>query len=456
VGGLGVEQILALAPDAASVKAARGLARPGPWSDTGATETLLWGSCQGSGKKPYQVSVDLTGPSAKCSCPSRKFPCKHGLALLLLWAGGHVGAGGQVAGFAAEWVEEREARAEKAQAKAAAPKAPPDPKAQAARRASRERLISAGLDDLDVLLADVVRQGLAAARNLPFAFWDGAARRLVDAQAPAIGNQVRELAGIVAAGDPEGAAVDGAGWAGRALAEMGRLHLAVEAWRRRDALPAPTRADLDVFLGVPVPTEVVREGLAVTDAWLVLGVREDEDARIRSQRTWLRGLRTGSFALLLDFAAGGQPMPVANVVGSLLHAEVFTYPGTPPCRVLVNGPVRPEAETGLVLSAATSTADRLATGLERVGTWRAANPFAGPLPLHVRDVQVLRHPSPAGSWTLLMVDEDGVLPARADAEVEQVLARTGGAPVTVVGEHTEQGVHLLSVHAEAGAPMVPL
>ena len=57
------QQVAALAPDASSLAAARRLARPGPWSDTGSTDTLVWGKCQGSGKTPYQVSVDLTGPA---------------------------------------------------------------------------------------------------------------------------------------------------------------------------------------------------------------------------------------------------------------------------------------------------------------------------------------------------------------------------------------------------------
>ena len=451
-----MEQILALAPDPSSAKAARGLARPGPWSETGATETLLWGSCQGSGKKPYQVSVDLTGPSAKCSCPSRKFPCKHGLALLLLWAGGHVGPGAEVAGFAAEWVDERAARAEKAATKAATPKAPVDPKTQAARRASRERSVDAGLDDLDVVLADVIRQGLASARTLPYAFWDGAARRLVDAQAPAIATHVRELASTVAAGEADGAASGGGAWAGRALGELGRLHLAVEAWRHRGALPPAPRADLEVFLGLPVATEVVRQGPPMRDAWLVLGVREDGEARLRSQRTWLRGLHSGAFVLLLEFAAGGQPMPVPNMVGSLLAAELVAYPGSPPWRVLVEGSISPEVDIEVVRAASAGSADRLSTGLERIGTWRAANPFAGPLPLHARDVQILRHPTPTGLWSLLLVHEDGVLPARSDADVNQILARTGGHPVTIAGEHTSEGVHLLSVHAETDAAMVPL
>ena len=67
------------APDASSLTAARKLAVPGPWSETGSTDTLVWGQCQGSGRTPYQVSIDLAGPAYRCSCPSRKFPCKHAL-----------------------------------------------------------------------------------------------------------------------------------------------------------------------------------------------------------------------------------------------------------------------------------------------------------------------------------------------------------------------------------------
>lgn len=81
------QQVAGAAPDASSLAAARRLARPGPWSETGSTETLLWGKCQGSGRTPYQVSIDLTGPAFRCSCPSRKFPCKHGLGLMVLASG---------------------------------------------------------------------------------------------------------------------------------------------------------------------------------------------------------------------------------------------------------------------------------------------------------------------------------------------------------------------------------
>ncbi|WP_211273319.1 SWIM zinc finger family protein, partial [Streptomyces hirsutus] len=85
------DQVLALAPDTASRRAGSRLGAAGPWSGAGSSgEGALWGLCKGSGSKPYRTVVDLadvSGPAYECSCPSRKFPCKHALGLLLLWAG---------------------------------------------------------------------------------------------------------------------------------------------------------------------------------------------------------------------------------------------------------------------------------------------------------------------------------------------------------------------------------
>ena len=80
------ERVAALAPDSASAAAGQSLANVRKWSALGRSDRAIWGLCQGSGKQPYQARVDLAEPAFKCSCPSRKFPCKHGLGLLLLFA----------------------------------------------------------------------------------------------------------------------------------------------------------------------------------------------------------------------------------------------------------------------------------------------------------------------------------------------------------------------------------
>src|SRR5258708_32817882 len=127
----GADAVLALAADESSRRAARGLARPASWNGTGATPDLGWGLCAGSGKSPYQVIVELSGPAYKCSCPSRKFPCKHTLALLLTWANGEVPDRAQASDYAVAWAGERRTRAAKAAARASSPAAPDAPASDA-------------------------------------------------------------------------------------------------------------------------------------------------------------------------------------------------------------------------------------------------------------------------------------------------------------------------------------
>jgi uncharacterized Zn finger protein len=87
---LTTDQVTALAPDAASFKAGRALAATRKWELLGSDEEVLWGLASGSGKNPYRTQVALGEFATKCSCPSRKFPCKHALGKkdLHLWARG--------------------------------------------------------------------------------------------------------------------------------------------------------------------------------------------------------------------------------------------------------------------------------------------------------------------------------------------------------------------------------
>ena len=143
--------VTALAPDASSLKAGRSLASPGKWSLAGGNEAALWGLMQGSGKDPYQVLVLADGTATKCSCPSRKFPCKHALGLLFI-AAEQPGKLDSVPPppWVDEWLATRAEKAAKAETKAAAiadsTKPPVDEAAQARRREKRtERVLRASL-----------------------------------------------------------------------------------------------------------------------------------------------------------------------------------------------------------------------------------------------------------------------------------------------------------------------
>ena len=61
---LSAESVLALAPDAASAKAANGLLKPGGWPTLGADAAAVWGECQRSHHASGCVRLDAATPAA--------------------------------------------------------------------------------------------------------------------------------------------------------------------------------------------------------------------------------------------------------------------------------------------------------------------------------------------------------------------------------------------------------
>ncbi|MDH6680277.1 hypothetical protein M2284_004503 [Rhodococcus sp. LBL1] len=417
-------QVAAAAPDPASLTAARGLASK--WTDTGRTDTALWGSCGGSGANPYLAAVDLTGPAYRCSCPSRKFPCKHAVSLLLRWADGAVPVA-EAPEFVTDWIATREARA--AATPAAPTKATPDP-ATAERRTER---ISAGLDELDRWLTDRIVAGLGSVPHDDAAY-DAIAARMVDAQAPGVASTLRSLPSLVAT-DPD--------WPAPLLTEYARLHLLVRAFRDRDRLPEPLNRSVQTHLGVPVRADEVRTEPAVRDRWQVLAVRTTDEGRLVTRRVWLRGRDSGRWALLLDFAHGSaQFTTAAPIPGTLVDADLHFYPGAAPLRAQL-GTQHAAPEPFTTLPDATDPA----TALAGYAAALAADPWIRSWPMLLADVT----PSvTAGTWQV--VDRTGrALPVGGDDAARwQLLAVSGGHPVTVCGDW--DGTALLPVSVfDAGA-----
>jgi SWIM zinc finger len=435
VATLTTEQVLALAPDAAAATAGRVVARPGRWVALGRSGQAVWGEYQGSGRQPYQTRADTGGPAFGCTCPSRKVPCKHALGLLLL-AAGDQGLVPETSppGWVVEWLA---ARATLAGRRAARPpragRAAPDPAGQARRAASRTARVEAGVAELRLLLRDVVRGGLATPR--PARFWEEAAARMVDAQAPGLAGRLRRIAALPRSGDR---------WAERLLEELGRLHLLVEAYRRIDRLPQATRADVRALVGWPQPKDELLAQAGLRDHWGVVARRVDDEDRLRVQRTWLWGGRSGRPALLLDFAPLGQPLRAAGVPGSGLDAELVFYPGSTPVRALVKAehatrlpfpPVRPGLATAEDAHAVHAAA-------------LAANPWTGALPVLLDAVVPVRR----GGWVLR--DPAGACLPLAPwfGAGWQLAALAGGRPVRVFGEW--DGEHLLPLAVLAGGRLV--
>ncbi|NUS27319.1 MAG: SWIM zinc finger family protein, partial [Streptomyces sp.] len=263
------DQVLALAPDASSRKAGSKLGAAGPWSEAGSSdEGAVWGLCKGSGSKPYQTVVDIadaSGPAYKCSCPSRKFPCKHALGLLLLWAAEEGAAPrGPAPDWAEQWMEGRRKRAEEKKDAGASPSGSGDPEAARRRAERRAERITAGATELEQRLMDLLRGGLAGAEQTGYGLWEETAARMVDAQASGLAARVRELGAIPSSGP---------GWPVRLLEECALLHLLDQGWLHRERLPDGLAATVRSRIGLPASPD----GPPVRDHWLVLAQYDTAD-----------------------------------------------------------------------------------------------------------------------------------------------------------------------------------
>ncbi len=428
-------RVLALAPDAPSQRAAQSLASDRAWSLTGAAEPgAVWGECRGSAAAPYRTVVDLSGPAYRCSCPSRKFPCKHVLALLLLWVEGSVkDHADRPPDWAASWLTGRAGKASDAQ-----PREPGEPKnpEMAARRAEqREARVATGLAELDRWLCDQVRQGLAVSQKSGYGHWDDIAARMVDAQAPGLAERLRALASV-----PH----SGAGWDGRLLEEYALLRLLAVAYRRQAELPPPLRETVRSRIGFSLrQADVLAGGQPVRDHWQVLARRDLEQDRIRTRRTWLRGGKTGRYALVLGFAAAGQSLDDSLTVGTEADADLVFYPGAVPLRALV----LTKHDT---VDGAPPAGDTIAGLLAGYAAALAEDPWLDGWPA-VLDV------TPARSPVADLSDAAGdALPLHPGAGYcWPLFALSGGRPLTVAGEWTPRGLWPLTAWDEGGTA-VPL
>jgi len=230
--GWTVEQIAAVAPSPRSVAAAEPLAESSRWSALGGDDRALWGRCRGSGAEPYDTAVDHAEVAWRCTCPSRRHPCKHALALLLLWVRGGVPESSPPESVES-WIGRRDRRAASTASGAdagrsespegASPGATgdepgvdadvPTPSDRDELDRSRDERVARmmeGLVELDRWLEDRIRTGLADPALTRYGTWDQLAARLVDARAGALANRVRRLAGLV------GASPDWQAWSVRA------------------------------------------------------------------------------------------------------------------------------------------------------------------------------------------------------------------------------------------------
>ena len=430
------EGVIALAPDASALRAARGLATARPWGSLGQAEAVVWGECKGSAAQPYRVRIVPDEPAFACSCPSRKQPCKHALGLLFLLA--EQPASFETLpppGWVAEWLAARARRAgQRAEPARLVPTTSGPASAPDGRVAAREARVSAGLKEFERWLTDLIRRGLAGLPAEGYALWERPAARLVDAQAGGLARRLRAVAGVPASG---------AHWPDRLLERLARLYLLVEAYRRQETLPPPTRADVRALIGWTAREEEALAEPALRDRWLVLGQRIEVEDRLRAQRTWLWGERSGRTAQVLQFAHGAQPFDVAlPPPGAVMDAVLAYFPSAYPLRAVIverHGPLQPATS----LPGYPSIADALAAYAAAV----THRPWLPEFPLALENVAPAREDD---RWVAR--DAEGALLPLSPrfAGVWKLLALSGGWPLTLFGEWDGEALLPLSAWVDGG------
>ena len=442
-----VSKIEELAPDQASLGAAAKLKNANLWPLLAGAQTLVWGECQGSGSSPYRVMCSEADFGFKCTCPSRKLPCKHVLALMWMRAEGVLPFKTEPPpAWVGDWLARRrpgavpqktagrdpDVKASLAQV-TATETIPADPKAAARaaaqrerNRAEREAAIAGGLDELDTWIADALQRGLAAFLPIVGAQCRKIVQRLVDAKAPGLAALVERLPADVLS-VPESMRAD------TLIERLAALHLISRAYRNQERLPKLVKADVRQLVGWPVTRDALladAETFRIKDRWMVVAtVAEVQPDKLRRMETWMSRLGDGAapgFAVLTDFV----PISIGNMaipyrIGETFEAELAYFHAPAPLRAII------AEQTGTTTNGERwpRPADDVAAAIGRLNDFVAARPWASEIPFAAHGAKIAE--SGASLW---LTDNDGTssLPLQADGD-DLVLPLVGLDDIDVFG-----------------------
>ena len=407
------EQILSMAPDESSKKSGKELANTSKWVKRQLSERALWGECQGSGKLPYQTQVDLISVAFKCSCPSRKFPCKHGLGLLLLYVRDKKSfSSAAEPDWVTGWLDKRGERDEKKAEKKEKEKKV-DPAAQAKRQENRLKRVEDGMMELRLWVKDIIRNGLLNIPGKDPGFFENMAKRMVDAQAPGLASMVRSLRDTNFFLE---------GWQSSFLDQLLRIYIVLDGFPRISDLTPDLRDELKTLVGFAQSQEEVKAEAGIRDDWFVLAKRVDKEDNLTTERNWLYGRKSQRYALILQFYVNGQVPEVNLLAGSCVDAELVFFKGANPLRALIKEQISVKSNPAIEgiknwkeISAYTSQ-------------FHATNPWINKLPVIIENVVPVKAND---RWILRDENGEGVMIHRGFQNSWKLMAISGGKPLRI-------------------------
>jgi SWIM zinc finger len=321
------QQVEQLAPDASSLKAGKDLANLAKWVTLGISDRALWGEVQGSGKNPYQTQVDGNSTAFKCSCPSRKFPCKHGLGLLFLFAenAANLKQTNDEPAWVKEWMGKRQEKAEKATPSVSEEKTDDSDEKKVKQKAKTQddRLANAqaGAAELELWLKDLVRNGFLSIPDKGAAYFERTAARMVDAKATGLGNFVKGFNRVNY--------YNGTTWQSDVLEQAVKTFLTLEGFKNLENLTPSVSDDIKSLVGWSAKQKELLEdenAESLTDEWLTLARITEREDDLTIQRHYLLGLQSHRFAMILDFAYKNLAMPTLLMPATATKATLVFQP----------------------------------------------------------------------------------------------------------------------------------
>lgn len=157
------------------------------------------------------------------------------------------------------WLSKREEKAEKKEQKEKS-ETPVDEAAQAKRQAVRHQKVLAGIDDLQIWMKDLLRNGLLNIPERAHTLFEPISRRMIDAQAGGLAGRLRSLQEINYYTDS---------WKYELTDKLSKLYLLTESYKNLDSLSAEWQTEIRTQVGYPQAKEEVMSGVPVADQWIV-------------------------------------------------------------------------------------------------------------------------------------------------------------------------------------------
>jgi len=178
---------------------------------------------------------------------------------------------------------------------------------------------------------------------------------------------------------------------------------------------------------------------------MVMGESRTREDRITVQRTWmcaLSGGRPDVWAMVLAFGAFGNEATTEFPVGHVLHADLHWYPGGIPLRALVG-----HVHAGPAPADTVPLGNSIGEALAAAGWASAGEPW-----LERWAMCITATPASLGNGRWALSDTTGSIPIVSGFwGLAELVAESGGRPITLAGEWSVDGFLPLTLWAGATA-----